>query len=853
MLRGRITFVFGAVALILTAIAIGVRRQGEESSRLVTGKYIAPAGDAIEVGSFPVNMKLSPDGRFIVVTDCGFREQLSVIDASTGRLLSKKEFVGTRRAQSGLYYGLAFGAKEGKTLLYVSRGAQDLISTYVVSPDGVLTESGSIADAAPKGPGRMPHNVAGLVVDGSALYAVNNQTHAFNGMHGSVSQLDGDGKTLNEYPVGGYPIDIALAKSAGVSGKLYVSNERDGDISEIDLSSKSVSTVKTGANPVSLLLNRSQSRLFVGNSCSDTVSVLDTATDRIVQTIFLRIGDLGGLTGATPLGMALSRDEKTLYVALSDLNAVGVVSVDSGKLNGFIPAGWGPTSVVVSPDSQRLFVANAKGVQVRNPNDKPVRNWGQYHPNILEGAVTVVDLPSATKSLESSTKIVIANNMAVGGVERKNRKQFVNPGIDHVVYIIKENRTYDQILGDDKHGNGAPSICLFPEKVTPNQHALADRFVLLDNFYVCAEVSYDGWTWSTQGIANPYVERNVVYNYSGRGRSYDTEGENSGVPVDLRGVADVARAPGGYIWDQCARQHVSYRNYGFFLSSANKQKDPASGEPIADENAPAKKALQGHTDLDFLQFDTAYADSDAWVKYKLAAAPRQMETYGSHHDPSRISTWRREFDEYVKNKNLPRFCMVRLMRDHTAGTSPGQSSPSAMVADNDYAVGEVVDAISHSPYWKHTVICVLEDDAQAGFDHVDCHRSTAYVISPWIERGTLDSHFYNTDSMLRTIELVLGLKPLSQYDAVASPIDVFSKTAKNDEPFDAILPAKKVIDDVNEETAYRAKDSAKLIARTVEESLPDIELNDILWGAIKGAATPRPQLKGTIWKAFDKD
>jgi hypothetical protein len=173
-----------------------------------------------------------------------------------------------------------------------------------------------------------------------------------------------------------------------------------------------------------------------------------------------------------------------------------------------------------------------------------------------------------------------------------------------------------------------------------------------------------------------------------------------------------------------------------------------------------------------------------------------------------------------------------------------------MVADNDYAVGQVVDAVSHSPYWKRTVICVLEDDAQAGFDHVDCHRSPAFVISPWIEKGKVDSHFYNTDSMLRTMELVLGLKPLSQYDAVASPINVFSKNAINADPFEAILPAKKIVDDVNRRTAYRSADSDRLISRFNEESAPDIELNDILWGSIKGANTPRPAMKGAIWHSL---
>jgi hypothetical protein len=315
-------------------------------------------------------------------------------------------------------------------------------------------------------------------------------------------------------------------------------------------------------------------------------------------------------------------------------------------------------------------------------------------------------------------------------------------------------------------------------------------------------------------------------------------------------VPDVSAEPNGFIWDQCARQRVSYRNYGFFLSFKSNLKDPSTGQPLAEYNAPTKKNLVGNTDLDFPQFDTSFADSDAWVKYGLTAAPRQQATFGSHKDPSRVSIWKREFDAYVKAGNLPKFTMIRLMRDHTAGTGNGQTSPRGMVADNDYSVGQVVEAISHSPYWKRTVICVLEDDAQAGFDHVDCHRSPALVISPWIEKGKVDSRFYNTDSMLRTMGLILGLKPLSQYDAIASPISVFNKAAKNIQPYEAILPAKNIIGEVNRRTAYRSADSDRLIARFEEDSAPDIELNDILWGSIKGAHTPRPALRGARWKAL---
>jgi hypothetical protein len=419
--------------------------------------------------------------------------------------------------------------------------------------------------------------------------------------------------------------------------------------------------------------------------------------------------------------------------------------------------------------------------------------------------------------------------------------------------VIKENRTYDQVFGDIAKGNGDAKICLFPKEVTPNQHALAERFALLDNFYVCAEVSFDGWAWSTAGIASPYVERTFNANYSRRGLSYDSEGTNNGTAVDLLGMKDVAAMPNGFLWDQALRQHQSVRDYGFFVSQDKLSKKASGAADSDDIDAPVQKRLIGLTCLDFPEFDTEFADSDAWKKYDLKPFPRQKVAFGRMKEPSRMATFRREFDEFVKNGNLPRLELVRLPRNHTAGTSPGQSSPRACVADNDYAVGELVDMVSHSPYWKDTAICILEDDAQAGFDHVDCHRSPALVISAYVQKNKVDSRFYNTDSMLHTMELLLGLKPLNQYDASAPPIDIFSKQAENAEPYDAILPAKQIIAEFNEADAYRSGDSARLIRTDREDSRADVELNDILWGAMKGAKTPRPSMKGARWRASDLD
>jgi hypothetical protein len=421
-----------------------------------------------------------------------------------------------------------------------------------------------------------------------------------------------------------------------------------------------------------------------------------------------------------------------------------------------------------------------------------------------------------------------------------------------VIYVVKENRTYDQVLGDLPQGNGDKSLVLFPREVTPNQHALAERFVLLDNFYVCAEVSADGWNWSTAGMVNEYSMRNTFTNYSRRGRNYDFEGQLNGSPVDLQGKHSPAKPAGGYLWDQAARDGVSVRNYGFFINNAVENKlDP--NKPIAVGDVPNQKSLVNSTCLEFSKYNMEYADSEAWIKHGLPKAPRQLESFGKMKDPSRMTAWLREYGQFVKNGNMPKVMLVRLGRDHTSGTTNGQPSPESCVADNDYAIGQMVEAVSNSPYWKKTAIMVLEDDAQAGTDHVDSHRSIAFVISPYIQRGKVDSHFYNTVSMLRTIGLLTGIKHWNQYIASAYPMNVFGPQPVNSSPYRAILPGRDIVGKNNMRTAYRAADSARLIDPLEEESMPDFELNDILWGAIKGPNVPRPRTPNTIWSSPSRE
>lgn len=811
---------------------------------LPVGKMIQPAGDGTPVGSYPANFVVDSSGEYAIVTNIGFREYLSVIRIRTGEIVTKLDFNAEPKdvLRDGLYYGLALDPNTRR--LYVSYGAKDEIGVFQLGEDGSLTKAGSILNKAPKEYVQPLHPAGlGLTSDGKVLVAANNQTTHITNYKGSISLYDT--ATMQEtarIETAGFPFGVAVpTRGAAKDLKAYVGSERDSCVEVVDLADKRIAKrIPTGAAPVGMCFNEAQSRLYVANSGSDTISVVDTASDRVVDTIMVRPTDMHGLPGAGPNGVCLNASETRLYVSLADMNAIGVVDLKARKLVGFVPVGWLPTAV--ASVKGKLLVTEAKGRKAANPNGKPVGEWGRYIQDIIEGTFARVDGPGAGKLAQFTEKTLRLNRIQKG-LSGASHPEFVNPGIKHVIYIIKENRTYDNVLGDLPQGNGDPSICLFPRKVTPNQHALAERFVLLDNFHVCAEVSQDGWVWSTAGMISQYASRNTPYNYSDRGRSYDTEGSTNGIPVDLIDIPDVSRPPSGYIWELCKKNGVSFRNYGFFtqfIEATDKRHDIFQK---AIDNAPVKKVLQGMTDHDFRRYDLTYADSELCLKFNWDWTKRR-KAFGAKNYPSRFSAWHDEFKEYVKRGNMPRFQMVRFPVDHTAGTAVGYPTPEAMVCDNDYAVGQLVEAVSHSPFWKSTLICVLEDDAQAGYDHVDAHRSTAYVISPFVIRGSKSSRFYNTDSMLRTMELCLGLPPMSQYDAVATPIcmGILSARAKNDEPFKAILPDRDVFCQENKKTAYRSKDSAR-ISNWIEEGDIDEDLNDILWGAIRGTHTPRPTVR----------
>src|SRR4051794_4726888 len=856
---------------------------------LVTGRAITPTTSTSQnVGSLPVNLIPVRDGRFVVSTDAGYRQWLWVIRTEDGAGVSHVGFsnkppgpmpVTAAQKTNGLYYGLAY-SPDG--VLYAAQGNHDAIAVLSLDNDGRLTEERAIKTKKSDFP-------SGLALDTKGrLYVANNDPQPPPGTHhpSSVAVYDAkEGKESGRFEFaesfGGTPnFPLAIAVLADGS-KLYVASERDGAVYVLDTSDPTkisqVAAISTGSHPLALLLDKSQRRLIVANAHSDTVSVVDTQSDKVTGTVLLRPEIAKDMAGATPTGLALSPDEKGLYVTLGDMNAVAVVDLKDMELEAYVPAGWYPTGVVVSPDGKKLLVANAKGTVLRHPNPPGGTGRQQSPNNLIEGNVVTIPVPPKDQFKALTQRVLDNNKLAPKYVRGENPLKDIGlqaGKIKHVIYIVKENRTYDQVLGDLPQGNGDPKYCIFGREVTPNLHALAERFVLMDNFYDCGEVSGDGWTWSTQAMANEFTIRNVPYGYSDRGHKFDYEGEVNGYPsggFPAKGpdgkplsehpdfkeggkpIPDVAESPGGHLWDLARRHNLTYRNYGFFVASGTKSKD---GKVITPDNWPAATGLlpgghdlDGVTNLDFRRFDLDYPDSDApHVLFEKTKDPRFLwgrTKFGKNDSPSRFSEWNREFQQMLQKDptggSVPNLMTVRLGVDHTSGMNADKHTPRSMVADNDYAVGQLVEAISKSLIWKSTAIFIIEDDAQNGPDHVDAHRSTCYVISPWIRTASVDHNFHNTASCLRTIELLLGLPPMCQYDATSDPIMDWDAAPNNDAPFTAVMPSEKLAGDRNPKVGEVKPVSPE--SRAIDEMMrrsmamdfehadqaPADELNDIIW------------------------
>jgi DNA-binding beta-propeller fold protein YncE len=690
---------------IAVLAALGALASRASAHELPNGWSVTPAGAITPLGTLPLHMTLDRSGRWLAVTNAGYARQfVTIVDVRSGRVADSATLDGT-------FYGVAF-SPDGRTL-YASTAAKSGVRRFSFDPS-----TGRLGD---RGTFRLSERnlwIAGIAVspDGKTVYAAGNLTN-------EVYALDArNGGVLWEADAGVGPYAVALSPDGR---RAYVSDWTGGTITGIATADgHRLASVPVDAHPNALLFSRDGATLYVACANSNTVVVMDARNFRRLRTIDASLWP-GALEGSTPNGLALSRDGGTLFVADADDDAVVVVDLRSPERGviGAIPVGWYVTDVATSRDGRTLFALDGKGTSGHaNPKfgRQGSHDEAHYVASLATGDLERVSIPTQA-ALASGLKKARENSpyRSTRGATPQNPSE---PSIKHVIYVIKENRTYDQVLGDDKRGNGDASLAMFGRRVTPNTHRLADDFALLDNLDTDSEVSADGHNWATAAYATDYVQKLWPSNYSGRGRDYDFQGGKAANP------------PAGYLWDDALAHGHTARDYGEDIDSG------------ASPFVPEVRTLAGH-------FDPRYS---GWGL--------------KHSDQGRIDEWLREFKSFERSGNLPDLEIVYLPDDHTAATTPGFRTPDAYVASNDYAVGRLVDALSKSRYWNDTVVFVVEDDAQNGPDHVSDQRTVALVVGGLVRRGAIDHTHYTQCSILRTIELLLGLPPMSQFDAGATPM-----------------------------------------------------------------------------------
>ncbi len=898
------------------------------------------------------------------------QQSIAVIDlnASPGPAVIQNVYFPTPQSAN---VGLAFAltpSSDGSFAMYVSGGFENKIwifrfdpkaaapvqpaspgpDTKVAAPFFSISNPGEIS---PKdyNRGKAALYPTGLAVaqDGTTLVTANNLgdsvtiVHELNGAR-RMQRLDlhHRGKSAENI----YPYGVAVLGSRK-KARAYVSCWNDSSVAVISLNGKAgvLKYISVDRHPTAMVLNAQGTRLFVANSNADSVSVIDTRLDQEIERIDVRLAE-NALPGGSPEAVALGEGEKTLYVANAHSNAVAVVALSEkarggknganneealkSKILGFIPTGQYPSAVAVADGN--LFIGNGKGtgfepssMRVNNsgrtpnppnaafpPNKEKNRQGGQYSGSIVSGNTSMVELPDQP-ALARYTQQTMQND---GLMDFAPPKLFAGGSpIKHVVYIIKENRTYDQVFGDvktsgDGHAtDGEPAFAIFgggeaarqpdgtAQVVTPNHHALAQRFGLFDRFFVNSEASPDGHNWSTAAFSTDYVDKGFRWEYSDRGRTYDWEGFNRlpdyeppseleiekfkgdalAALTDLlqkhlpyrQGFTDLAEPKTLYLWDAAAHAGLTYRNYGEFVTVISTKDAEAAGQKRhksypdiskAVRAIPNKPSLENHLSPSFRSFDVTAPDSMTVDCYKAALNPSEnadaavtpWNANPNCNGNSRLGEWLAEFRGFVAQREagkpdpMPALSILKLPNDHTTGMKKGFPTPQFMVADNDYAVGRLVEAISSSVYWKDTAIFTIEDDAQSGPDHVDSHRSVALAISAYNKPGALIHKFHNTVSMIRTIEMLLGLAPMNQLDASAVPMDIFQGTPDLT-PYKAVLPTVAANNLMTGKPQDKA--SAEWIKKSLQQNFAHADmadpktLNSIIWFACRGNGSAMPE------------
>lgn len=776
---------------------------------LPNGWSLTPAGKNLSIGELPLNMAVTGNRKYMAITNNG--QSTHTIDLIDIQKETRIDSIVIAKA----WYGLAFSKDD--QFLYASGGHDNRVNKYSLQ-DGKLklVDSLILGKAWPNQIGTagldleetIHHKLFVVTKEAKSLYVFNLNTKAIEKI----------------IPLGA---EAYACKLSADRNTLYISLWGDKKVLFYDIKSeKIVNEISVGNHPNEMYLTRKGDYLYVANSDDNSVSIINTKTKTVVETLNAALYP-NSPSGSTSNGLALSEDEKTLYIANADNNCLAVFDVSvvsESRSKGFIPVGWYPTNVKVV--GKKIFVTNGKGLSSYanpfgpNPVDKKQLVLShkadvtkpekvQYIGSLFRGSLSIITEPSAPQ-LGIFSQAVYKNSPYSKSKELNAEGEPGNPipmkvgdksPIKHVFYIIKENRTYDQVLSDIPGGNGDTSLLLFGENITPNQHKLARDYVLLDNFYVDAEVSADGHNWSMGAYANDYVEKNWPASYGAKGGTHGTSA-----------TLKIGNNKDGFIWDLCAKHNVTYRSYGEFVADDFGMK-------------PRLESLKGH--------------SANFAPYGLGV-----------RDTTRFYQWKKDFDLLVENNAVPQFSTIRLGNDHTEGMRAGRPTPFAHVADNDLAVGMLIDHLSKSPVWKESVVFILEDDAQNGPDHVDAHRSPAFVIGPYVKRKYIDHTMYTTSGMLRTMELILGLPPMTQYDAAATPMWRMFTSKPDFTPYNH-LPVSVDLNDKNPVNTKLGKLSEKF-DWSREDAVPDLVFNEILWQGIKGKPAPSP-VRAAFLKINDKE
>ena len=807
----------GTVARLAPAPPAWPGSLGNGVTLLPNGWKIQPAGRHLSIGDLPLSMVESPDGDYLVVNNNGYaKPTLTIVDLKRG-------YVASKTTLDHAWLGLAWHP-DGRRI-YLSGAGQTTVNEFYWTP-GKLTPGGVYAlgrDTQKPMPGiTRPEPVEQSFVGGIAISPDGRYVYAVHVLGEALTKLDiKSGLVRGTVDVGAEPYTCLVSPDGKT---VFVSVWGGAKILAFDAATlEKRGEIAVGEHPNAMVLSKDGARLFVACANTNSVWVVDVASKTAKEQISVALFP-NAPPGATPNGLGLSPDGGTLLVANADNNAVAVVNVSDStrsEVEGFIPTGWYPTAAQFSKDGSRIFILSGKGL-TSQPNQRArqpgVPGMGeQYSGALLQGSLSILRTPdkaslqAMTKTVYSLTPFTAATVLAPASIPVGSpipRKVGDPSPIKHVFYIIRENRTYDQILGDLEKGNGDPNLCLFGEEVTPNAHAIAREFVVLDNFYVDAEVSYDGHAYSTGAYATDFVEKIWPTNYGGRGARYMSEGGG-----EMRNAYGNVTAPlNGYIWDACIRANVSVRSYGeFAMRGAQPEADRDTGVGDVVATVPG---LKGRVHPKFQPFDLSIPDN------------------------TRVDIWLEEFKKFEQSGELPRLNIIRLGNDHTSGTNPRYPTPRAMIAENDLALGRVVEAITNSKFWKESAIFVLEDDAQDGPDHVDTHRSVALVASPFVKRGGVDSTLYDTAAMLRTIEMVLGLPPMSNLDAGATPMFAAFQSAPVLTPF-TLRSARVDIKEKNAVNAWGADASARMYLAEADLA-PEQELNTIIWKSVKGPLSVMP-------------